>query len=248
VEVRVLERDLTADSLWARIPRIALSDVGELLGHPVLAERHVVKLLLRPDLPEPILAELARSAWAGNARVQFGLVNHPKTPLADALNLVKFLMWRDLNHTVLNFRIASEVRHAAEATLIQRMPSMAVGERITLGRLAGGQVLKSLRAETEPRVAEALLENSRLVEEDVLFIINRPRTIAPILESIAMSAKWSTRNEVRIALLRNPKTPLSVAAPFISQMTVGDIQPLADDPKVPLALRRMIETRLGKSG
>jgi hypothetical protein len=170
------------------------------------------------------------------------------TPLPDALNLVKFLAWRDLNHTLLNYKIASEVRHAAESALIQRLPALAVGEKITLARLAGGQVLKVLRSETEPRVISSLLENQRLVEEDVLYLASRPKTIAPVLEAVARDDRWSSRKEVRVALMRNPKAPLSVVAPFISQMTKGDLAPLAGDPKVPLALRRMIQTRLGKGG
>lgn len=243
----MLERDLTAESLWVEIPKIALSDLEDLLTHPAVAERHIVKLLLRPDLPGPFLAELARSRWAGNARVQFGLVNHPRTPLPDSLNLVKYLMWRDLNLTVLNFKMASEVRHAAESVLIQRLPSMAVGEKMTLARLAGGQILKGLRTEPDPGIVEALLENPRMLEEDVLFVINRPRTIAPVLETVARDERWSARKEVRIALIRNQKSPLSAVLPFISQMTTGDLRPLADDPKVPLALRRMIQTRLRKT-
>ena len=243
----MLKKDLTAESLWAEIPKIAPSDLQDVLDHPAAGERHIVKILLRPELPENFLRELAHSHWAGNARVQFGLVNHPRTPLGDSLNLVKFLMWRDLNLTAINFKLASELRHAAESNLIQRLPGMAVGEKITLARLAGGQVLKGLRAEADPGIIEAFLENQRLVEEDVLFIINRPRTIAPVLEMVARDKKWSARKEVRIALIRNPKTPLSAVVPFIVQMTTGDLKPLADDPKVPLALRRMIQTRLRKT-
>lgn len=243
----MLEKGITAEALWARVPQLSREDLPELLEHPATGERHLVKVLMRPDLPEAFLSGLSRSRWAGYARIQFGIVSHPRTPLADALNLVKFLAWRDLNHTVLNFRLASEVRHAAESTLIQRLPSLAVGEKITLARLAGGQVLKALRSETEPRVIASLLENQRLVEEDVLFLVNRPKCIAPVLEAVGRDERWSSRKEVRVALLRNQKTPLSLAVPFIRQMTRADLTPLASDPKVPLALRRMIQTRLGKA-
>lgn len=244
----MLESGITAEALWAKVPQLSGDDLPELIDHPATGERHLVKVLLRPDLTGAFLSALARSRWSGFARIQFGIINHPRTPLPEALNLVKFLAWRDLNHTLLNFKLASEVRHAAESALIQRLPSLAVGEKITLARLAGGQVLKALRSETEPRVISSLLENQRLVEEDVLYLANRPRTIAPVLEAVARDERWSSRKEVRVALMRNPKAPLSVVAPFISQMTKADLAPLADDLKVPLALRRMIQTRLGKGG
>jgi hypothetical protein len=43
---------------------------------------------------------------------------------------------------------------------------MAVGEKMSLARLCAGQVLKSLRAEKDPMVVQALLENGRLVEDE----------------------------------------------------------------------------------
>jgi hypothetical protein len=178
--------------------------------------------------------------------VQCALVNHPNTPLPDALNLVKFLFWRDLNQVAVNFKLATDVRHYAEQILFQRLPAMAAGEKITLARLAAGQVLKALRLDKDPSVIQALLENPRLVEEDVLYLASQQRTPAPVLEAVARDPKWSARREVRIALLRNARTPLSSAIAFVRSLTAVEAKSLATDAKVPLAIRRMIQTKLGK--
>jgi hypothetical protein len=123
---------------------------------------------------------------------------------------------------------------------------MAVGEKITLARLAAGQVLKALRHDKDPSVIQALLENSRLVEEDVLYLVCQQRTPAPVLEAVARDPKWSARREVRIALLRNARTPLSSAVAFIRSLTAVEAKSLVNDGKVPLAVRRMLQSRLGK--
>jgi hypothetical protein len=163
------------------------------------------------------------------------------------MNLVKFLFWRDLNLTIQNFKVSTDVRHQAEAVLLQRLPAMATGEKITLGRLAAGRVLKRMRNEKDPQVVRALLKNSRLVEDDVLFLINQPRTPSPVLEAVARDPKWSPRVEVRIGLIRNPRTPIAAVIPFVSSLSLSHVRSLATDPKVPRALRRMLQTRLGRS-
>lgn len=243
----MLGRDLTPDELWVALPTLGGDDLPSLLDHPSTSERHILKVLERTDLPGEFLQAVATSRWIRVPRVQFYLVNNPATPLPQAMNFVKFLFWRDLNLTLMNFKLSPEVRHLAEGVLSQRLPAMAVGEKVALARLAGGQILKTLRMEKDARITAALLENSRVVEEDVLFIINQGRTPAPVLESIARDPKWSCRREVRVALLRNASTPLSAVIPFIAQLGPNDLRVLATDAKVPPAVRRMIQTRLGAS-
>ena len=207
----MLDPKLTSDQLWTVLDTIQGEDLVSILAHPSSSEKHIVKLLERQDLGEVFLRKLAQSQWMKHPRVQFYFVNHHQAPLSDAMNFVKFLFWRDLNLVLTNFRVATEVRHAAESMLIQRLPALATGEKITLARLAAGQVLKMLRLEKDPRVVQGLLENPRITEDDVLFLVNQPRTPAPVLEQVARDPKWSSRREVRIALLRNGSTPLSSA-------------------------------------
>ena len=241
----MIDSSLTEEQLWTLVPALQEHDLPQLLEHPSAHERHILKILLRTDLSGDFLGIVARSRWVRAPQIQAALVNHPHTPRADALNFVKFLGWRDLNRTMLSFRTPTEVRHASESLLLQRLPSLTVGEKITLARAAGGQVLKALRSENDSRVVRSFLDNPRTVEEDVLFLVNRPRAGAPLLEMIAQDVKWNTRKEIRVALLRNPHTPLAVALGFIGKLTAQDLKVLSADPKVPLAVRRTIGRKLG---
>jgi len=240
----LLRPDLTADDLWSELPRLRPEDLCELLVHPSVNYRHILKVLERPDLPPDFMTGVIKSRWIGTLRLQTAVVNHPRTPVGDAMNLVNFLMWRELTRVSTNFQLAPEVRHHAEAVLWKRVPQMAAGEKISLARIAAGQVLKKLRFEKDPRVVKALLENPRLVEDDVLYLINQPRTPAPVLESIARDPRWGTRRDVRVALLRCSQTPLAVALGFVSSLTMQESTQLLRDPKVPLAVRKAIERRM----
>ena len=241
----MIDPALDEDALWAELPNLQDEDLPSVLSHPSANERHILKLLMRPSLPAEFLAMVGKCKWANTLRMQSALAMHPNTPVAEAMNLVKFLFWRDLNLVILNFRIAAEVRHAAESMLIQRLPSMAVGEKMTLARITGGQIIKALRLEKDSRVVKALLENPRLVEEDVLFLASQPRVPAPVLEAVAQDPRWSSRKEVRTALLRNSHTPLALTLSFINSLTAHDLRTLVADMKVPLAVRKAIQRKLG---
>lgn len=243
----MLDPTLTEEALWTLVPTLPDSELPQLLGHPATHERHLLKILLRTDLSGEFLGLVAKSRWVRAPQILTAFVNHPHAPRPDALNFVKFLGWRDLNRTMLSFRTPPEVRHASESLLLQRLPSLTVGEKITLARAAGGQVLKALRNDNDSRVIRSFLDNPRTVEEDVLYLVNRPRCTAPVLEMVAQDLKWNTRKEVRIALLRNPRTPLAVALGFIGKLTAQDLKILATDAKVPLAVRRTIGRKLGET-
>lgn len=240
----MLDVNLTSDQLWAKIEALRLEELHEVLDHPKATEMHIVKILTRRDLSENFLQLVAKTQWMRYPRVQFYVVNNPKTPPAVAMNYVRLLFWRDLNYVITNFKLASEVRHLAENVIIQRLPMMALGDKIALARMTAGEVLKTLRTEKEPKIIKALLENPRITEEDVLFIVNQPKTPSPVLEVIATNAKWSLRKEVKIGLLRNPKTPLSYAINIVSSLLAPELRMLVDDQKVRLILRKMMETKL----
>ncbi len=240
----MIEPNLTSEQLWAEIDKLRLEELYSILAHPQATEIHIVKILGRKDISEGFLQTVGRSQWMKYPRVQFYFVNNPKTPPAEAMNYVRLLFWRDLNFIITNLKLASEVRHLAESVVIQRLPTMATGDKITLARITAGEVLKTLRLEKDARIINALLQNSRMTEEDVLFIINQPKTPSPVLETIAKSTKWSSRKEVKIALIRNPSTPLAYAISLIGGLLTTDLKNLISDQKVKVSLKKMMETKL----
>src|SRR5262245_40939365 len=139
------------------------------------------------------------------------LALHAATPQPIALALVGGLYWRDLVAAGLDVRIRPVVRRFADQRLIERLPALAVGEKVSIARSASPHVLQALRHDPTPRVIAALLDNPRLVEGDLLPLASAETARAPVLTEILRHRKWGNRYPVRLAVLRNPHAPVALA-------------------------------------
>jgi hypothetical protein len=173
------------------------------------------------------------------------LALHPATPQPIALALLATLFWRDLVTAGLDVRIRPVVRRAAEQRLIERLPSLAVGEKVTIARSASPHVLQTLRHDPTARVIAALLDNSRLVEADLLPLASGENAHGPVLAVILAHRKWGNRYPIRAAVVKNPRTPLALALQSLPLLKKPDLRAVAADPRLPLALRRRAELLVG---
>jgi transcription initiation factor TFIIIB Brf1 subunit/transcription initiation factor TFIIB len=227
-----------ADAILAHLPEVDAEGLDHLLRNPAFTERHALALLKRPSLGGEVLARISQErALTKRYQVRVALANHPNTPRVLALELVHQLFWRDLLRVAENLRLQPQVRRAAEEILAETAEVLTLGEKIALARAATRGIILVLRKEKEPRVVEALLQNSRLVEEDILFMASRPTAPAHILQQIGANGKWSTRYPVRLALARHPNTPPGVALSFLTSFTERDLRVLVNRPGVPRLVR-----------
>jgi hypothetical protein len=170
---------------------------------------------------------------------------HPATPQVLALTLVSGLFWRDLVAVGLDVRVRPVVRRSAEQRLIERLPGLAVGEKVSIARTASPHVLQVLRYDPTPRVIAALLDNPRLVEGDLLPLASADRTQTPVLEVILGHRKWGHRYPVRVAVVRNPRAPLALAMQHLPLLKKPDLKAVASDPRLAAPLRRRAELLTG---
>ncbi len=92
-----------------------------------------------------------------------------------------------------------------------------------------------------PKVIGVLLRNSRLTEEEVLIIANR-RNISPeVLVIIATDKRWAESYPVRLALARNPKSPLSISLSIARYLRLFDLEEITRSHLLPLAFRQKVE-------
>ncbi len=113
------------------------------------------------------------------------------------------------------------MKRAADELLVARLASVTLGERIALARRCSGLVASALLLDKEPPVWQAALENPRLTEAAIVRALQRPQAAAVLVEAICHHAKWSLRLEIRMALLRNEKTPLARALEFARRLHAG---------------------------
>jgi hypothetical protein len=86
-----------------------------------------------------------------------------------------------------------------------------------------------------------LLQNSRLTEDDVLIIATRKNLPADIFEQIAKDKRWRTSYPLRLALAKNPKTPISVSLSIVRYLRFFDVEELTRCRFLPLVFRHKVE-------
>jgi len=243
--------------LTALLLELPAADLAAALDNPNLREEQLVAALRRRDLSGEFLATVAKHmGWAGQYLVKVVITMHPRTPKPVSMNFVKFLFWRDLVKVTNNFAIDPPVRVAADNVLAERLDEMELGERIALARLGSRSVVRSLKVRREEPVFAALLMNPRLTEDDLLPLCHDPGTPAGILSLVAQNARWGARYGLRLALARNPATPMAVALSQLISLNPRDLKDLHQNPSAPKLIRqaalRVLETqnrrRAGNAG
>lgn len=173
------------------------------------------------------------------------LALHPRTPEVMALRLLPTLFWRDLMAVAGDARLRPTLRRAAETHLLARLQEMAVGEKVTLARWASPGVLAQLRHDPNPRVVAALLDNPRLTEGVLVPVLQSATTPPAVLDLIAGDRRWGVRYPLRLALARNPRTPLETTLHILPTLRKTDLKAVAADPRVPEPARHRARLLLG---
>jgi len=66
----------------------------------------------------------------------------------------------------------------------------------------------------------------------------------PVVLKVANHGKWSQSYNVRLALVRNTSTPLSLVLGFLPHLTIADLRELAAPGIVPENLRKYLEAEV----
>jgi len=229
------------DPVTILLDRLPQADPEYLLGaaeNPLLDERLVLALLRNRRAPQRLLADLAHDPrFSRTYGIRAGIARHPLAPRGIALNLVPHLYWRDLAATADDVRVPAPVRRAASRHLETRIDGLALGEQLSLARTGGRAVVQVLRRTRLARVAEVLLGNPHLIEDDLVAIAASPQTPPEVLATIGRERRWIARYPIRLALARNLYTPIGVALGMMSGLARHDLAGLAARPEGPEVLR-----------
>jgi hypothetical protein len=205
------------------------------------------------ELDGPALRQLFRNPFLGTTLIEslFELpgiearyearreaVGHPASPRLLALRYVPGLYWADLVRVGLDTRLHPTLRRAADLRLIERLPGLAVGERIAIARSASAAVLAVLRHDPSPGVVGALLDNPRTTEVLLMPLVASERAHPQALAAVARSVKWASRPALRAGLCRNPALPLASALALLPGLGKRDLLAVESDPRLAAALRR----------
>lgn len=173
------------------------------------------------------------------------VLRNPRTPRQTALALLRNLYFEDLLDVTVTSTVPADLRRVAEDAVINRLPALSLGERVSMARRVTGRVAGMLLLDRELRVVEIALTNGRLTEELVVKALGMEAIGIEAVDKIAVHPRWSLAYGVKLALLRQPFTSLGRVLTLASQVRRDDLLVIAGDPRMPLD-RRVYLTRVAK--
>jgi hypothetical protein len=234
-----------ADELSSLIHETDENTLLVLLENPTVEEPHVIQMLERLDLSAKVLAAIAENGkWISSEGVRLRLARHPRTPRRFALALLRQLYLFDLVRLSLLPSTPAEIKRVAEELIVARVPHLPVGQKLTLARRGPSRVAGALLAEGHPQAIKLALANAFLSESQILKVLAKPGLPERVVAAIAQHPKWSVQYNVRVALIRNPHTPVPVVLAFLPNLTVRDLQNLAALESVTPHVRKYIQREL----
>ena len=121
-------------------------------------------------------------------------------------------------------------------SLYAQIVTMKVGERLKLA-LKGNRDARSLLLKDSNRLIQRfVLKNPRLTEDEILMVARNRNVDSDLLREIGEHKTWLRNYPIRLGLVTNPKTPLTIALHLVIQLQERDLRFLAKSKNVPQAV------------
>ena len=248
---RRLHKSLTATSeeLFQVLLDPDMQVIRAALKNQNLNEDHFLALLKRRDLSEDLLQAIYQlDAVKGSHKLQIALVRNPNTPGPVVLALLSFLHLFELVDLCLIPGVTPDQKFAAERAILQRLPTTELGNKMTLARRATSTVVGEILKEGDSRLVEICLNSPRLREVSILQFINGAYSNAETISMIARHSKWKLRPNLRLAILKNRRTPPIWFTLFLPQLRTPDIRNLLISKRLNPAQKKLVQDELRKRG
>jgi len=223
--------------------------LSALLNNKNTTEDIVLVIANRKNVASEILETISNDVrWKGSYRICLALCKNPKTPQRISLSLIKSLRIFDLADLTRNQFIPVSVRMHAESYIIEKIPSIPLGIKVSLAKRVSGNILVKLTEEGTKEVVMVCLDSPYMTEGEIYKIISK-KTVAPqVVRMIADHPKWSCRHQIQWALIRNNHAPLSRVVHFLKHIKTNNLKELYDAPEVPSGTKPFIHKELLERG
>jgi hypothetical protein len=216
-----------------------------LLDNPQFDERSLCLLLLRKELSMSFIEQVAtRELWLRNYAVRRSLAFHPHLPHTLGLRLVRELFVADLVQLTMAASAAPALKQFAEELVLARLPQLPPAQKMILARRGSARLAGALLADGQPEAVPIVLESPFLNEGQVLRVLSRVNAPSRVVAAIAASKRWTQHYSVRLALVRNPQTPLATVLSFLPSISTVDLRILAESSSIPSNVRPHVRREL----
>lgn len=141
---------------------------------------------------------------------------------------------------------ASSMPEAKKLSLTQRVMKMSIAQKIKLATLGNKEARSLLIRDTNKLVCTAVVRSPRITDGEVLTCASNKAVNEEVLRIIYSSREFTKNYKIKMALLKNPKLPLSVGMKFLNTLRENDVKELSRDKNVPSALKGMAKKMMEK--
>lgn len=230
-----------------RIAELASDELLELVRTGGLDELQILEVLRSPFCTPQIAESVASSReHLGTQAIREKLAGFPGLSNAQALGLLGSLSWSSLIAVAQTPKTPPLIRRQAERKLIYQIPTMTLGEKIAMARRAHRALFPGLIARADEKILTALLDNPRLVENDLVVLINTGEPPVTFISTVARHFRWSKNFAVRRAIVACSLSPLPLALSILVQLPRSEQKRMAEREDVPDRVRSAAEALVAR--
>jgi hypothetical protein len=123
-------------------------------------------------------------------------------------------------------------------SLYQKITAMSTPDKFRLAIHANREVRNLLIHDPKKMIALAVLKNRRIDEKEILRYAQKKELSEDVVTAIAKDPKWKKSYPMKLALVNNPKTPLSLSINLLSHLQERDLKSLSRGKDVPPAVKQ----------
>lgn len=139
-----------------------------------------------------------------------------------------------------------EADQGRKLNLTQRIMKMSISEKIKLATLGNKEARSLLIRDSNKLVCTAVIRSPRITDGEVLSCAANRAINEEVLRTIYNNREWTKSYKIKMALMKNPKVPLTVAIKFLNTLREADIKELSRDKNVPSGLQSFAKKMLDK--
>lgn len=130
----------------------------------------------------------------------------------------------------------AEAEESKSESLFQRIMRLKVSEKIRMATVGDKDARVVLIRDSNRMVQLAIISNPRITEGEVTSIAYSRNVDEEVLRRIANNREWTKLYQVRAALVKNPKTPLSISMKMVQTLPLQDLKEISRSKSVPAAV------------
>lgn len=185
---------------------------------------NVIKKLQAAGISQEELEEIYRQ-HKNEYRVLLHLAQHPKFPQRISLGIISKLFAADLVRVIKNVKTNPFIRKKAELEFSQRYKRLALGEKISLLKMAPNSLLLTFNDENQPQLIRAILQNGNCSEDVVLRFVNRAAERFNFYMALD-ATPWHQNPAVAEAVAHDPEAPIKILLKIIPYLGLSGLQKL----------------------